>query len=122
MTTTPTPAAAQRPGILAAAAAVLRAEFPGLATTIAVLDEKAAALQARADYAAGRAQCPDCGVYTSDPAHACVVYDGPPCVTCGQPTVCYQVGAPGYGTGRACRDGHDEPLNPHGILTLGDVR
>ena len=43
MTTTPTPAPAERPGILRAAVAVLRAEFPGLATTIAVLEEKAAA-------------------------------------------------------------------------------
>ena len=70
---------------------------------------------------ATRAQCPGCGVFHS-PGHVCVVYDGPPCRTCGKPTVCYAVGAPGYGTGRACQDGHHEHTAPHGICTPGDVR
>ncbi len=72
-----------------------------------------------------RKQCPECLLYGGqwiDGKHTCTVYDGPPCKTCGQPTLAYTVGAPGYGAGRCCKDGHDEKLTPHGILTTADVR
>lgn len=66
-------------------------------------------------------QCPDCKVWTYNDDHVCVEYKGLPCKTCGKPTTCYTVGAPGYGQGRVCADGHDEPTTPQGILTIGDV-
>jgi hypothetical protein len=69
----------------------------------------------------GRRQCPECKVHTSNPDHVRVEYSGPPCRTCREPTASYQVGAPGFGSGRVCRHGHDEPLSPQGILTEADV-
>lgn len=67
-------------------------------------------------------QCPNCEVwhYNGD-EHICVKYEGPPCKTCGKPTVFFLVGAPGYGQGRACKDNHVEYIGPHGILTVADV-
>ena len=68
-------------------------------------------------------QCASCRVFTSNgPDHVCVEYAGPACSTCGRPTTHYSVGAPGYGSGRVCASGHDEPLTPLGILTESDVR
>jgi hypothetical protein len=61
--------------------------------------------------------CPHCLLYTSDADHVCVTYDGPPCGTCGEPTALFTVGAPGYGTGRTCRNGHGEHLTRAGIYT-----
>jgi hypothetical protein len=58
----------------------------------------------------------------NDDNHVCIQYNGPACSTCGQPTAFYTVGAPGYGTGRFCRDGHYEHLTNHGIYTAEDVR
>jgi hypothetical protein len=67
--------------------------------------------------------CEACQAYTfNGDAHVCTTYDGPPCVTCGEPTVFYNVGAPGYGAGRMCRHGHDEQITRHGINTPEDVR
>jgi hypothetical protein len=84
---------------------------------------RAAQAAERGETPSALAQCAGCGVFhSSGPAHLCVVYDGPPCRTCGEPTVCYQVGAPGYGSGRTCPAGHHEEITPHGILTPGDVR
>jgi hypothetical protein len=60
-------------------------------------------------------QCPDCLLYTSDADHVCVTYDGPPCGTCGEPTALFTVEAPGYGTGRTCRNGHGEHLTRDSI-------
>jgi len=67
-------------------------------------------------------QCPDCGCWTyNGPNHRCTVYDGPPCTICGEPTVFYTVGAPGIGSGYACRAGHQVHLTPHRLLTLAEV-
>lgn len=69
------------------------------------------------------AYCPDCKLWGGqwvDGRHLCTVYDGPPCETCGAPTVFVTVAAPGTGSGRTCRVGHF-----HGTcreLTIDDVR
>jgi hypothetical protein len=65
--------------------------------------------------------CVKCEVFDHNEEHICTVYDGPPCKTCGKPTIFYSVGAPGYGTGRVCKDNHHEELTPHGELTSADV-
>ncbi len=62
-------------------------------------------------------QCPDCLLYTRDADHVCVTYDGPACGTCGQPTALFTVDAPGYGTGRTCRNGHGEYLTRDSFYT-----
>lgn len=66
--------------------------------------------------------CPACEVWWYQSEHVCVTYSGPPCKTCGKPTVVASIGAPGYGTVRSCCDGHREELTPCGILTPDDVR
>jgi hypothetical protein len=66
-------------------------------------------------------QCPDCKVFTSNDDHTCLVYSGPPCTTCGEPTVDAFIGAPGYGKVRTCRLGHVIPLTRCGILDPRDV-
>lgn len=49
-------------------------------------------------------QCSKCEVYTSRiESHICVEYDGPPCKTCGEPTVFVEVAAPGTGRGWSCK-------------------
>jgi hypothetical protein len=56
--------------------------------------------------------CDTCAAYTYNDDHVCVTYDGPPCVTCGEPTTCASYGAPGVGTFVVCRNDHrvgDEP-------------
>lgn len=67
---------------------------------------------------------PCCNVFTfNDPAeHRCPVYDGPACSTCGEPTLFYTVGAPGYGSGRVCKNQHREQLTAHGIFTPEQTR
>lgn len=67
-------------------------------------------------------QCESCGVYTANgDQHVCVVYDGPPCKTCSEPTVVCQVGAPGIGTVRVCTNNHSEELTPVRELSVADV-
>ena len=53
-----------------------------------------------------RRQCPECGVYTFNDDHTCVVYTGPPCSECGAPTIHFTYGAPGIGGGDRCARGH----------------
>lgn len=67
-------------------------------------------------------RCEDCGVWTFNADHVCVRYDGPACQVCGAGTVFYTLGAPGYGAGERCANGHDTAIGPRGILTLEDVR
>jgi hypothetical protein len=62
-------------------------------------------------------QCSECLLYTSDADHACATYDGPACGTCGEPTALFTFDAPGYGTGRTCRNGHGEHLTRESIYT-----
>lgn len=66
--------------------------------------------------------CDQCGCWSYNDPHTCTVYDGPPCRTCGEPTLFYTVGAPGYGSGRVCRNNHDEHLSRHGIYTPEQTR
>ena len=56
--------------------------------------------------AASGPRCSACGVYYFNAEHTCLVYDGPPCSTCGEPTIHYTYGAPGIGGGDECRRGH----------------
>ena len=52
-------------------------------------------------------QCPKCEVYHfNKDQHICVTYDGPPCITCGNPTTFVWVAAPGYGSGHRCKNNH----------------
>jgi hypothetical protein len=67
-------------------------------------------------------QCPDCLLYTSNADHVCVTYDGPACGTCGEPTTLFTVDAPGYGTGRTCRNGHGEHLTRDSFYTAEQNR
>ncbi len=68
-------------------------------------------------------QCTSCHVFTSNgDAHVCLRYDGPPCTVCGAGTVAYTVGAPGFGAGVECENGHDVPTSPQGILTPEQTR
>ena len=68
-------------------------------------------------------QCPECGMYGGqwiNGKHTCTKYEGPPCATCGEPTVFVVVAAPGTGQGWTCKANHF-----HGYvreLTLDDVR
>jgi hypothetical protein len=54
--------------------------------------------------------CETCGAWTFNDDHTCPVYDGPPCRTCGEPTLFYTVGAPGIGSGWTCRNNHADPI------------
>jgi hypothetical protein len=68
-------------------------------------------------------KCPNCGHYGGqwiDGKHLCTVYDGPPCKTCGKPTVFVTVAAPGTGCGRVCEDNHFDGWSRE--LTLDEVR
>jgi hypothetical protein len=67
--------------------------------------------------------CTECECYTyNGDRHLCTTYNGPPCMTCGEPTVTATIGAPGYGTVRVCKRNHRQELTPCGILTPEDVR
>lgn len=66
-------------------------------------------------------RCAECGVYHFNGAdHLCTIYNGPPCITCGQPTVHVWEGAPGTGRGDVCKQRHYH--GTHGITTIEDER
>lgn len=65
--------------------------------------------------------CATCRTYDWNEQHICVDYTGQPCAQCGEPTLIAQIGAPGYGTVRVCRAGHEEELTPCGILDIWAV-
>jgi hypothetical protein len=67
-------------------------------------------------------QCSHCRAWTANDDHICVVYAGPACVTCGEPTVDATIGAPGYGCVRVCENRHQEMLTRTGIFTEAQVR
>lgn len=50
--------------------------------------------------------CATCDSYDFNAEHICVVYDGPPCVTCQAPTVFVTIAAPGIGQGWSCKNNH----------------
>ena len=66
--------------------------------------------------------CAECRAYTFNAEHLCPRYDGPACQVCGEATLGFTIGAPGYGRGRECRNGHVEMLGSHGILTPEQTR
>jgi hypothetical protein len=65
--------------------------------------------------------CDKCKVvHSNGDSHICVEYDdSKPCDICGAGTVFVMIGAPGYGQGRECRNGHYD--GTHGELSLADV-
>lgn len=54
--------------------------------------------------------CANCDSYYYGNSHTCVVYDGPLCRDCGNPTQVVWNAAPGIGRFLLCHYGHEEEL------------